>query len=986
MTSPHSDPATLPDPAPARSLDDLTTLLRALKAWAGNPSYELITERVNSERPAKRATVSDCFRSGRRRVDNDLFIAVVRALRPDRGYVAQWRQALRVVAGETRAAAQVRTQDALPADPPEFTGRAAELSQLRRDPAGLATIEGMAGVGKTQLAVHAAHLLAADHPYDHVLFVDLRGFHIDPAQPPADPSAVLDSLLQLLGLPARRIPHDLTARAAAFRDHLAHRRALIVLDNAADDQQVRPLLPDAPGVRTLVTSRRSLATLAASTRLTLSVFTPDEARAFLSQAGNPLPGDSHTAALEPDGSQVRSPRLDGGHAADLRVDGSQVASSGPDLPHAGTRSPNEQRAARPIADDSHGARLDSDGSYPGSLDPDDATALARIAEHCGYLPLALGLVSSHVRARPGWTLFDHADRLDQKRRDRRLETGVELALRLSYQGLPPDRQRLLRLVALHPGQDLDPYAAAALAEAEPHDVAAHLRSLADDHLLLTRRPGRYGFHDLVHAYALEAGADEDSPSERRAARTRLFDYFVATAAAAMDSLHPAEKQRRPKVPEIAHAQPALSTPEQARIWLDTERSELTAVAATSGWPEQTLRLSGTLFRYLDGGHYSDALTIHGHAQAAAEALEDLAAQAQAVLGYGTTHSRLGRYDEAGEYLRRSLDLFLRAGDLLGQARALANLGNVDARLAHYASAADYYAGAMRTFRDAGDPAGEARALGNLGSVEERLGRYDAAAEHLSSAVALSQSLGDRTGQAQNLDNLGSVETARGHPHTATAHHERSLTLFQSLGNESGEAWALYGLGAAQTQLGRTTPATNYLVRALALFQKAGDRDGESWTHNGLAEATLTTTDRLSPDAPTPPGGSGDATLTSTAEVPRDAPILPGGSGDATLTSTDHASRQAHTPPAGDGLLMSDGATDGVGHRGADAVRGRVSEAVAHYRAALLLAEEVGARDQQARAHRGLARVLGPTAEGRDHEERARALMAELGLPVPDLPQ
>jgi len=111
--------AAIPDPGRARTLDQLSEELRSLKIWAGNPSYESITSRINDAwtadgRPAgeltKRPTVVDCFKPGRRRMNTDLVIAVVQALHPDVGYVTQWRQALRVIGGETRAAAQVRTQ------------------------------------------------------------------------------------------------------------------------------------------------------------------------------------------------------------------------------------------------------------------------------------------------------------------------------------------------------------------------------------------------------------------------------------------------------------------------------------------------------------------------------------------------------------------------------------------------------------------------------------------------------------------------------------------------------------------------------------------------------------------------------------------------------------------------------------------------------------------------------------------------------------
>ncbi|MEO6090579.1 MAG: hypothetical protein ABIQ18_46510 [Umezawaea sp.] len=100
----------------------------------------------------------DCFRPGRRRLNADLVVAVVRALHPDVGYVAQWRQALRVIGGQTQAAAQVRVQDRLPQDLAGFTGRTAELGRLRRasrhGTVAISAIAGMAGVGKTQLAIH----------------------------------------------------------------------------------------------------------------------------------------------------------------------------------------------------------------------------------------------------------------------------------------------------------------------------------------------------------------------------------------------------------------------------------------------------------------------------------------------------------------------------------------------------------------------------------------------------------------------------------------------------------------------------------------------------------------------------------------------------------------------------------------------------------------------------------------------------------------
>ena len=163
----------------------------------------------------------------------------------------------------------------------------------------ISAIEGMAGVGKTQLAIHAGHLLAREQPFDRVLFVNLRGFHPDPAQPPADPAAVLDGFLRLLGVPGQQIPHDLAARTAAYRDRLAGTRTLVVLDNAADAEQVRPLLPATPGCLTLVTSRRSLTDLQPATHLDRGRVHP--------RRGRGLPDPGRTRGSRRHGSARRGP-------------------------------------------------------------------------------------------------------------------------------------------------------------------------------------------------------------------------------------------------------------------------------------------------------------------------------------------------------------------------------------------------------------------------------------------------------------------------------------------------------------------------------------------------------------------------------------------------------------------------------------------------------------------------------------------------------
>ncbi|MBL7259847.1 tetratricopeptide repeat protein [Paractinoplanes lichenicola] len=766
---------TPPDPAGAGSLDDLVEALRQLKIWAGDPSYETIKTRVNAAWteagwPAaeltRKSTVADCFRTGRRRLNADLIAAVVQTLHPDPGYVGQWRQALRVVIGESAAAGQVRVRSSLPDESSAFTGRTGELDRLRRalrrgDAVVISAIEGMAGVGKTQLAVHAGHLLHREEPFERVLFVNLRGFHPDPAQPPADSAAVLDGFLRLLGVPGQQIPHDLAGRAELYREQLAGIRALVVLDNAATADQVRPLLPATPGCLALVTSRRRLAGLPAAAHLAVDVFTPDEAVAFLAE----------------------------------------------ELPQV-------EVGASPEAGD-------------------------RIARRCGYLPLALSLVTGHIRNTVGWTLTDHADRLDESHRDRQLDTGIGLALDLSFRHLPAGHRRLLRLCALHPGQDFDPYAAAALADAGLAEARTLLRDLRADHLLQEPAPGRYTFHDLVHGYAADQAHDEDRPAVRRTALTRLFDHYLTTAGAAMDALYPAESHQRPAYAPAATPAPGLADPDRAREWLDTERHNLVAVAvhtAAQGWPEHTTRLARTLFRYLAGGHHTDAETVHGHAHEAALVGGDLAGQGHALTDLGVTHLQLSRHDRADELLLRARALFRQAGDRAGEGRVLSNLGFVAERAGRYAQAAGYGREALELHRATGDPIAVARSLVSLGVIAQRTNDWATAIDYAGQALPLYESNGDLYGVANVLTSMGEAQLNSGQYETAAEHLNQAVELNLRLGNRTGVADGLDSLGQLHTRLGRFAEATGYYERALVIYREDEDQDGELWALNGLGEA------------------------------------------------------------------------------------------------------------------------------------------------------
>ncbi|MFL6073792.1 MAG: AfsR/SARP family transcriptional regulator [Mycobacteriales bacterium] len=667
----------------------------------------------------------------------------------------------------------------LPADVPGFTGRTAELDQLahlagtdggdnpaRPTAAVTVAVCGTAGAGKTALVTHWAHQVRERFPHGQ-LHVDLRGH--DPDQP-VPPEEALSRFLAALGVTGEEVPLDLEERAARYRTELTGRRMLVVLDNAASVEQVRPLLPGTPSCVAVVTSRDS------------------------------MPG---LVAL---------------HGA-RRIDVGQLPP--PDAIELLRRLVGERADAEPAA-------------------------VAALADQCARLPLALRVAAELATSRPGTSLAELVGELaDRQHRLELLDAGgydraaVRTVFSWSYQHLPADAARAFRQLGLAPFPDLDPYAAAALHGTTVDEGRRLLRQLGRAHLVQPAGAGRFGMHDLLHAYAAELAAAEDADTERAAALARLLDHYLATTGAAMDVLYPAERHHRPTIAAPATPVPPLADPATARGWLDAERPNLVATcsfAAVHGWPEHAVGLAATLYRYLEGGHHTDGLTVHTHALHAAEKAGDTRGQALALTNLGAVHRLLGRYPQATEHCERALALYHRDSDHLGEARALSNLAIVDERLGRNTPALERYERALALYQEAGDRYGEASTLNNMASVYGAFGRDDVATERYRRALALYREIGERAGEAIALANLGMFDEQAGRHREAAAHLEEALVLFRELGHRYGEAGTLNGLGDVRARLGDHRQAAAHQARALALFRELGHRYGEASALNGLGEA------------------------------------------------------------------------------------------------------------------------------------------------------
>ena len=637
----------------------------------------------------------------------------------------------------------------------------------------ISVIAGTAGAGKTALAVQWAHQVARRFP-DGQLYANLRGY--DPGQP-VTAGAALGQFLRALGIPGPDLPADDEERAACYRSLLAGRRMLIVLDNAAGADQVRPLLPGTPGSVALVTSRDTLAGLVArngARRLDLDVLPVPDAVSLLQ-------------ALI-------------------------------------------------------GARV---GAEP--------EAAAALAARCGRLPLALRVAAELAAARPAASLASLAAELaDQQRRLDLLAAGgdartaVRAVFSWSLRHLDPGTVRAFRLLGVHPGPDFDSRAAAALTGTGAGQAGQLLDQLIRAHLVHRTAPNRYALHDLLRDYARELAA-ADSAGEQRAALTRLFDHYLHCAAAAMDTLFPAESSQRPDLPVPAADLSWLTDPHAARTWLGDELPSLAAAAAYAaahGWPEHAIGLAATLFRYLDpAGHLTEAVTLHQSAGTAARQTGDVAAEARALSNLAAAELRQSRDQEATGHLRQARELSHRIGDRDGEARASGNLGVLAFWQGRYAQAADHYEQAMSLHRETGNRTGEITGLCNLAAARARLNQYQTASAHLRQALAASREIGHQDGEAYVLANLGDISLRQGHYQQAGPYIRQSLALCRRIGDRAGEAAALSSLGELALRQRRYQTAARHLHKALALSRDAGARSAETDALSLLGELSAATGER-----------------------------------------------------------------------------------------------------------------------------------------------
>jgi DNA-binding SARP family transcriptional activator/tetratricopeptide (TPR) repeat protein len=739
----------------------------------------------------------------------------------------------------------------LPPDTAAFTGRTDELARItatamQETRSGTAVtvqvLDGMPGVGKTALAVRAAHALAGHFP-DRQLFIDLNGH--TPGRDPVRPRDALAALLAAAGADPRSLPDDVETRAALWRDKMAGQRALLVLDNAASSAQVIPLLPGAgraDGGRclVLVTSRRHLAGLPGTAAPVPVSALPAR------QAAEMFTGLAPDHAASPDVAEVVALAGFLPLAISLlaRVINRHPAWTLADLV-------TETRAGllgMTAEHDSVAAAFDVSYRH---LDAGRQRFFRLLSLHPG-----IGIDEYAAAALAGSTPQEAAALLDDLHRE-----GLVTEIAPRRYGMHDLLRRYARDRAADP-RAADPRAADTRAadpgslgpgdavpdDADPDGVAPGGADLGGTHL-----------------------GDRVPGGEDAAARGRLTDYYRRAAAAADARLGYRTRPRRvPGAAPGGPAIPALPDSLRALAWARAERASLVACldqAARAGQDALVVDLTAGLACLLTReGPWTEGLALHAAAISAARRLGDRLAEADALVDLGdmrrladdqqgaarSLEQALSIYRDLGNRLgeanalhclgnkrvtadvptatrrmEQALRIFRDLGDRLGEANALQELGLARRLTGDFAEAGGIFARSLAIYRNLGNRLGEASALYDVAIVAEQTGDYRAAAATLEQALSISQELGDRRGAANALQALGTVRRATGDYAGATAAHAGALAIYRDFSARLGEANALLGLGIVQRLTGDYAGAASTTQEAMAVYRNSGDRFGEA---------------------------------------------------------------------------------------------------------------------------------------------------------------
>jgi tetratricopeptide (TPR) repeat protein/transcriptional regulator with XRE-family HTH domain len=727
-------------------------------------------------------------------------------------------------------AAATRT---LPRDIASFTGRRQQLRELLDAAASadglvsICAIGGMAGVGKTAFAVHAAHQLADRFPAGQI-FLPLHGH--TPGQRPVDPADALASLLATIGVPAGQIPPGLEARMALWRDQLASARLLLVLDDAVGSDQVLPLLPGAGRSLVLVTSRRHLTALEDAIAVSLDTLAPAEAAALLVRlTARPGldPGEDAVAEIIrlcgylPLAIGMLARQLHHHPAWSLAGRAAELAA--------------ERDRLELMATENVSVAAAFDLSYQ-DLAADQQLLFRRLGLHPGtefdgYAAAALDGTDLAAARRGLEILYDQYLLTEVAQGRYRMHDLIRQHARTLAGRLDPDHEQERGLSRL-----LDYY--------------RHTAALAES--LLARRTVPSSSAGTAPAPVPVLDDHEQALAWARAERASLLaclDHATATGQHAQvialtAGLAGLLRHDGPWAVALTRHAAALRAAQylgdrlgQANALNDLGRLRL----LTDDFTGAARDLEEALDLYLGVGNRlgrANALTnlgdmrrLTGDYPAAARDLEEALGiyrdlgnrlgQANVLTNLGIMRRLTGDYPAAARDLAEALASYRRLGDRFGQAMALNNLGMIRRATKDLTGAVRDLEEALSISRDTRDQLDLANALTYLGAVRRLIGDYPAAARDLEEGLSIYRAIGNRSAEAEALNEAGTLYRIRGDPGQAESYHQQALDLAREIGIAWDEGHALAGLGKCALAAGRTAEADGQLRQALEIFERIG---------------------------------------------------------------------------------------------------------------------------------------------------------------------
>jgi tetratricopeptide (TPR) repeat protein/transcriptional regulator with XRE-family HTH domain len=470
------------------------------------------------------------------------------------------------------------------------------------------------------------------------------------------------------------------------------------------------------------------------------------------------------------------------------------------------------------------------GTQRAEAEPGSVKELAHL---CARLPLALSIAVARAAAQPALSLAALAAELTeiQGRLDA-LDIGdpaanVRTVFSLSYRYLSDAAARMFRLLGLHPGPDITDPAAASLAGVPLRQARADLRDLARASLIIESVPGRYGFHDLLRAYAAEQASPHENDASQREASHRMLDHYLHTAHRAHLVLYPGREvivlpePRRQVRPEV------FVSKGHALSWLEAEYQVLLKtvdLAVRAGFDDQAWQLPVVLCTfYLVCGHWHDGAATQRTALTAARKRGNLSGQARALRELGGTYVQTGEHAQAQACLSQAWDLCRLLGDDVGLARTATIRGQSFEFQGRYRESLDVNLKALKLSETAPDDPDmqlvRASALNNAAWCHVQFGEYAQARARCQQALDLCREIGYSPGEAGTWDTLGVVWQGLGEHAEAVACYLQATALDREMGNRLDLAQTLSHLGDTHHATGDLSAARDAWAEALAVLEE-----------------------------------------------------------------------------------------------------------------------------------------------------------------------